>query len=72
VTDKIVQGIVDKMYGDKEDEPDWKAIATKLYEALRSFTAYDGYGQGGAADANRGDWSGAEKAAWDYERATRE
>ena len=70
MTDKIVRHIVGKMYRSEEDETDWQAIATKLYEALRSFTAYDGYGQGGSDDSNRGDWKKAEMAAWDYERAT--
>lgn len=49
----------------------WEPIATKLYEALRSFTAYDGYGQGGAADANKGDWPTAAKAEDDYNYALR-
>jgi len=47
---------------------DWEAIADDLKAALDSFMAYDGYGEGGADDSNRGDWSGAEKAAVAYEQ----
>ena len=41
---------------------DWQSIAEDLAAALQSFTAYDGYGEGGAADGNRGDWTGADAA----------
>lgn len=47
-------------------ETDWEKIADELYNALNSFMGYDGYGQGGADDANRGDWNGAEKASARY------
>ena len=41
---------------------DWQSIAEDLAAALQSFTAYDGYGEGGAADSNRGDWERADAA----------
>jgi len=47
----------------------WQEIATELYEALRSFMAYDGTGQGGAAAGNCGDWPTAEKAVVHYNHA---
>lgn len=51
------------------DPPDWKQIATDLYEALQSFMAYDGTGLGAAGDGNRGDWRAAEKAELAYAEA---
>lgn len=51
------------------DPPDWKQIATDLYEALQSFMAYDGYGQGGVEEGNRGDWKKADKAQDAYAEA---
>lgn len=50
-------------------ETNWQAIATDLASALESFMAYDGYGQGGADDGNRGDWRGAERAMPRFEVA---
>jgi hypothetical protein len=47
----------------------WQEIATELYEALRSFMAYDGTGQGGSAAGNSGDWPTAEKATVHYNHA---
>ena len=38
---------------------DWEAIADALYDALESFTAYDGMGQGGSDDSNQGGWTAA-------------
>jgi hypothetical protein len=49
--------------------PDWQKIADDLAGALRSFMSYDGYGQGGAADGNRGDWRAAERAEDAYTKA---
>jgi hypothetical protein len=49
----------------------WREIASNLAKALESFMAYDGYGEGGAADANRGDWKSAERAIDAYDRAVR-
>ena len=54
------------------DRRDWRAIADGLAAALASFMAYDGYGQGGADDSNRGDWRAAEKAINRYEEAGRD
>lgn len=51
---------------------DWEVIANNLAEALQSFMGYDGYGQGGADDANRGDWREAEKAMDNYNKAKNE
>lgn len=55
------------------DEPlfisDWERIADDLMRALESFMAYDGYGQGGAADGNSGDWRAAERAEDAYRKA---
>lgn len=48
---------------------DWERIADDLAAALDSFTAYDGYGQGGAADGNCGDWRAAERAQDAYREA---
>jgi hypothetical protein len=56
---------------DVEPLTDWQQIADDLASALRSFMAYDGYGQGGAADGNRGDWRGAERAEAAYDAAKR-
>lgn len=50
---------------------DWERIADDLMLALESFTAYDGYGQGGADDSNRGDWRAAERAEDAYRKAKR-
>ena len=47
----------------------WREIADHLAAALDSFMAYDGMGQGGADDANRGDWRAAEQAMTDYRKA---
>lgn len=52
------------------ENPDWHSIANELAEALRSFMSYDGYGQGGAEDSNRGDWRAAERAIDRYEDAS--
>lgn len=38
-----------------------RELIADLLSALESFTGYDGYGQGGADDANRGDWRRAEE-----------
>jgi hypothetical protein len=48
---------------------DWEQIADDLADALASFTAYDGYGQGGPDDGNRGDWRKAERAEDAYRKA---
>lgn len=48
----------------------WRAIAEALADALESFMSYDGYGQGGADDMNRGNWRNAEKALDDYRKAS--
>lgn len=45
----------------------WEQIAHQLAEALRSFTAYDGLGEGGADDSNKGDWEMADRAMINYE-----
>lgn len=49
---------------------DWESIAHDLAVALESFTAYDGYGRGGADDSNRGDWNAADNALNRYHEAT--
>jgi hypothetical protein len=49
--------------------PDWEKVADDLFTALDSFMAYDGYGQGGSDDANRGDWKGAQSAQDAYASA---
>ena len=48
---------------------DWESIANDLADALESFMGYDGYGQGGADDSNRGDWRSAENAMSAYRSA---
>lgn len=45
---------------------DWESIAESLARVLESFTAYDGYGQGGAEASNLGDWRGADEALAAY------
>jgi hypothetical protein len=50
-------------------EPDWEKIANALADALQSFLGYDGYGEGGSDDANRGDWNGAYEAIANYHKA---
>jgi len=52
------------------DDLRWREIADNLAKALESFMAYDGYGQGGAEDGNRGDWRAAERAMDDYRSAS--
>lgn len=50
---------------------DWQSIAENLANALETFMAYDGYGQGGAEDSNRGNWSQAHDAMDRYNEAVR-
>jgi hypothetical protein len=50
-------------------EHEWLSIANELAEALGSFMGYDGYGQGGSDDANRGDWRAAEAAMDRFNKA---
>jgi hypothetical protein len=49
----------------------WEQVALQLHDALSSFMAYDGMGQGGAEDGNRGDWELAERAMINYSARSR-
>ena len=53
-------------------QTDWERIADGLMEALDSFMAYDGYGQGGSDDGNRGNWSAATAAEFSYREAKKD
>jgi hypothetical protein len=47
----------------------WQEIATELHDALHSFMAYDGLGQGGTDDMNKGNWKLADNAMSHYDYA---
>jgi hypothetical protein len=62
-------GQFDRLTAIADEVANWERVADDLMRALESFMAYDGYGEGGAADGNRGDWRSAGQAEDAYRKA---